>query len=59
MQKHDWSRWQGWRGRVTYWKGFAAWQIYRVVPIGLLLPTAGDYCFWDDAMIVMSEDLAQ
>lgn len=66
MSKHDWRRWQGWRGHVTYWKGFAAWQLYRALPVvvlpywafGWLLPSVGDYAEWDNAIEIMREDLA-
>lgn len=53
----NWRRWQGWRGRVTYWKGWAAWQVYRCIPLCWLLPSVGDYAYWDDAMAVMEDDL--
>jgi hypothetical protein len=59
----DWSRWQGWRGSVTYWKGWAAYQIWSLFPLsspdlpfwsyGWLLPSVGDYVYWDDAIALM------
>jgi hypothetical protein len=63
----DWSRWQGWRGQVTYWKGWAAYQALRTMPLwrmplwsyGWLLPSYGDYAYWDDAMAVMREELGE
>lgn len=67
MQKHDWSRWQGWRGRVTYWKGFCAFHIFMALPFlqhlplwayGWLLPSAGDYSEWDNAIAIMNEELS-
>lgn len=58
----DWSRWQGVRGHFTYWKGWIAWQIYMPLPVGILpywtfswlLPSVGDYCYWDDAIAAMN-----
>lgn len=52
----DWSRWQGWRGRLTCAKAWAAWQIYWWLPVERmpmwsylwLLPSVGDYAFRDD-----------
>lgn len=61
----DWSRWQGWRGQITYWKGWLAWQLFRPLPVGhiplwtygWLLPSVGDYCYWDDAIAVMNDEI--
>jgi hypothetical protein len=58
----DWSRWKGWRGQVTYWKGWAAYQVFLLLPVSWvplwLMPSVGDYAYWDDAMAQMKEDEA-
>ena len=59
----DWRRWQGYRGLFTYWKGWAAWQVYRRLPVGVLpfwsfgwlLPSVGDWAYWDDAIAAMRD----
>lgn len=68
MEHKKWRRWQGWRGRVTYWKGWAAYVIFMSLPrldilplwtYGWLLPSVGDYSEWDTAIELMREELAQ
>lgn len=60
----DWRRWQGWRGQVTYWKGWLAFHVFMAVPAWVslsklqwLLPSAGDYAHWDEAIAAMRSDL--
>ena len=63
----DWRRWQGWRGQVTYWKGFAAFHVFMSLPVlhllpywsyGWLLPSVGDYTEWESAIEIMNEELS-
>ena len=63
-KKTDWSRWQGWRGQITYWRGFVAYYVYLVLPVQnmpywswvWLLPYAGDYAYWDEAIEIMTSE---
>lgn len=58
----DWRRWKGLRGHVTYWKGWTAYQVFMRLPdgstaskLGLwLLPSVGDYVYWDEAIAAMN-----
>jgi hypothetical protein len=49
------SRWEGWRGWITWTKGAIAYHVYMALPWPLakrctwLLPSVGDYAYWDDA----------
>lgn len=64
MTDTDWSRWQGLRGHFTYWKGWLAWHVFMPLPshrmpswsYQWLLPSVGDYAYWDDAIAVMESE---
>lgn len=53
------DRWIGWRGWVTWTVGAVAYHVYMALPwimakrCNWLLPRAGDYAYWDDAIRAM------
>lgn len=63
MSETDWRRWKGLRGHVTYWKGWAAYQVLRPLPLwrmpywsyAWLLPSYGDYVEWEHVIELMNE----
>lgn len=63
MKQVDWRRWKGWRGWVTWTLGAICCHIYFSLPwplmrrAGFLLPRAGDYIYWDQAIAVMRDEL--
>ncbi len=46
-------RYTGIRGLFTYCKGWLAYHVWMLLPLSIapmwLLPSAGDYAYWDDA----------
>lgn len=51
------SRWHGWRGWITWTKGAIAYHVWMALPWPIakrctwMLPSVGDYAYWDDAII--------
>ena len=55
------TRWEGWRGWITWTKGAVAYHVYMALPWPLakrctwMLPYVGDYAYWDDAVKAMKD----
>ena len=65
MTTTDWRRWQGWHGVMTWTLGAICYHIYVSLPWPLarranwLLPRAGDFIEWDNAIAVMRAEKAE